>query len=46
MRIDGPELGRHELVDADCCTIPAGVEFRITGTRDRELLDVALPAHM
>jgi mannose-6-phosphate isomerase-like protein (cupin superfamily) len=44
MRIDGPALGRHELADADCCTIPAGAEFRITGTRDLELLDVALPA--
>jgi mannose-6-phosphate isomerase-like protein (cupin superfamily) len=44
MRIDGPELGPHELVDADCCTIPAGVEFRLTGQRGLELLDVALPA--
>jgi mannose-6-phosphate isomerase-like protein (cupin superfamily) len=46
MRIDGPALGRHELADADCCTIPAGMEFRITGRRDLELLDVALPARL
>jgi mannose-6-phosphate isomerase-like protein (cupin superfamily) len=44
MHIDGPELGRHELADADCCTIPAGAEFRVTGLSGLELLAVALPA--
>jgi mannose-6-phosphate isomerase-like protein (cupin superfamily) len=36
-------LGRHDLRDGDCCVIPAGADFALSGDRNLELLEVSLP---
>lgn len=37
-------LGTHTLRADDCCTIPAGAEFRLRGNHSLEMLEVCLPA--
>lgn len=42
--LQGDTLGTHTLRADDCCTIPAGADFRLRGNDALELLEVSLPA--
>jgi mannose-6-phosphate isomerase-like protein (cupin superfamily) len=39
-------LGQHDLGESDCCVIPAGADFVLSGDRGLELLEVSLPSQV
>lgn len=44
LHLQGNTLGTHTLGADDCCTIPAGAEYRLGGNDALEMLEVTLPA--
>ncbi len=44
LELQGDTLGTHTLHADDCCTIPAGADFRLHGNDALEMLQVSLPA--
>jgi mannose-6-phosphate isomerase-like protein (cupin superfamily)/catechol 2,3-dioxygenase-like lactoylglutathione lyase family enzyme len=44
--LESAELGDHRLQAGDCCVIPAGVPYDLSGERGLEMLEVTLPAEL